>query len=429
MHDLRFVLRSLAKSPGFTVLVVATLALGIGVNASAFSFVRDMLITPRAQHARENLVALYSARVGPNPDFRRFSYAEFTALRDAPEVFRELSGFTLEMAAVGRGDELKRSLISGVPENYFATFGLRPHSGRFFTAAEAEPGADIPVVVANHTFWQRLGGRADFVGSEIRINQRTFTVVGIAPQGFGSVNASLGPDLWLPLGALQSLFGTDLRSPRTRSLYLVASLPAHLSLEAARERIPFLDSRLNALLSDEERRTVLLERPGLFNLGATRPEDESYVTVFSLLTLGLALTVLLVACLNLANMLLARGTERRREIAIRLSLGASRSRVVRQLLLEGLVLALAGGTAGLLLAVWTGDLLLEWAKTSFASSPFAMTVQPAIDSTLLIALAVLSGFATLLFSLIPALRATRVDLVHDLKQQAGAPSQAGSWNR
>jgi putative ABC transport system permease protein len=426
---MRHALRSLLKHPGFTLVAVLTLALGLGVNAAAFSFVRDMVLLPRAQHAHNNLASLYMKRSGPSSDFRRFSYGEFTSLRESRDIFTNVTAYTLHWAAVGHGDEVKRSLISFVPENYFGTFGLQPHAGRFFTAAEALPGADLPVVIANHTFWQRMGGRADFVGSEIRINRRAFTVVGIAPQGFGSVNASLGPEVWLPFGALQSLFGSDLRAPRSHDLYLIGNLAPELSLDAARERASVLAARLDAVEPADEPRALVLARPGLFDLGSTRPSEENEIGFFATLTLLLAFTVLLVACLNLANMLLARGTERRKEIAIRLSLGASRAQVVRQLLLEGLVLAVLGGAAGLLLAVWTGELLLGWAQDAFAAGPFAMTIQPALDLSLLIASAGLSGVATMLFSLVPALRSTRIDLVEDLKQQPGSPARAGNWNR
>jgi predicted permease len=425
---MKHALRSLLKSPGFTAVAIVTLALGLGVNAAAFAFVRDMFLHSRAQQAQHHLVSLYTESRGPKQDFRRFSYDEFTALRGSREVFTNLTAFTLEWAAVGRGDEFKRSLVSFVPENYFAAFGLQPLAGRFFTAEEAMPGAGVSVAVANHTFWQRMGGRADFIGSKIRINRHTFTVIGIAPQGFGSVNASLGPEVWLPLGAQQALFGTDLRAPRAYDLYLIGNLRADLSLEVARARAPILAAHLDQLRPSEEPRALVFARPGLFDLGNVRPSEESFVMLFATLTLCLAAAVLLVACLNLANLLLARGAERRKEIAVRLSLGASRAQVVRQLLAEGLVLAIIGGAAGLLLAVWSGDLLMEWAKSAFAASPFAVTIQPAIDPSLLITLAALSGVATVLFSLVPALRSSRVDLVEDLKRQPGSPARAGNWN-
>ena len=429
MHDLRFAFRQLTKSPGFTFIAVLTLALGIGVNAAVFAFIRDMLLHPLSLETRQNLVSLYTARVGSDQDFRSFRYAEFTALRDQSDVFSDVTAFNHRMAAVGRNDELKRSLISFVPENFFATFGLQPLVGRFFSVEESRPGAGLSVVVANHSFWQRLGGRADFVGSQIRINQHQFTVVGIAPQGFGGLHASVGPDVWLPLGALQQLYGTNLLEPGVHDLYVFGNLHPTLTLEAARARSDVLAARLNALDPGKDPRRLILNRPSRFNMGSAQPQDEGFLVLFASLTMGLAAAVLLVACLNLANMLLARGASRRKEIAIRMSLGGSRARVIRQLLIEGLLLAVAGGGAGLLLSVWSGDAVLNWAQAAFNSGPFAMTVHPAIDSSLLIASLAMSVVATLVFSLVPALRATRVNLVEDLKQQPGGPSSAESWSR
>jgi predicted permease len=425
----KLVLRSLTKSPGFTAIAIVTLALGLGVNAAAFAFVRDMLLHARVEQSRHHLVALYTKSSDSKQDFRRFSYDEFTSARSSREIFSDVTAYSLGWAAVGRDNDVKRSLVTFVPENYFAAFGVQPLAGRFFTAKEAAPGANVPVVIADHTFWQRMGGRADFIGSEIRINRHAFTVIGIAPQGFGSVNVSLGPEVWLPFGMEQSLFGTDLRAPHTYDLYLIGNLRPGLSLANARGRAPALAGRLNELHAGEEPHTLVLARPGLFDLGNIRPSEEGYVTLFATLTLGLAAAVLLVACLNLANLLLARGAERRKEIAIRLSLGASRIRIVRQLLAEGLALAAAGCGGALLLSVWSRDLLMEWAKSAFAASPFTLTIQPAIDPLLLITLAVLSGVATILFSLVPALRSSRVDLVADLKRQPGLASHSGHWNR
>ncbi|MEO6003865.1 MAG: ABC transporter permease [Opitutus sp.] len=429
MHDLRYAFRQLIKSPGFTLVALVTLALGLGVNATVFAFVRDWVLHPLTQQTRQHLVAVYTKRTGPGHDFRKFTYAEFTALRESHEVFSDVTAFSIWTAAIGRTGEFKRSFISFVPENYFAALGTSPNIGRFFTAEEARPGAGLDVVVANHSYWQRMGGRSDFVGSLIQINQRTFTVVGIAPQGFGGLHASIGPDVWLPLGAMQSLFGTDLLQPRSNELLLVGNLQPGSNVATARQRAPVLAARLDALQPGDDPRELIISPPSRFSLGSSSPADESFLLLYASLTLALGGAVLLVACLNLANMLLARGASRRKEIAIRLAIGATRARIVRQLVTESLLLSLAGGGAGLFVSLWSSDAMLTWAQSAFASSPVAMTIHPAIDAWLLGAMFVVSVVATLAFSLVPALRSTRVDLVDDLKQLSGGPTTAGRWNR
>ena len=429
MRDLRFASRQLRKSPGFTFVAVATLALGIGVNAAVFTFVRDLVLRPLAQQKRQNLTAIYTTRVGPHQDFRSFSYGEFMTLRESREVFSDVTAWTIKMAAVGRRDEVKRSLIAFVPENFFQILDTQPLAGRFFSREEAEPGSGAAVVVANHAFWQRLGGRSDFVGSQIEVNGRSFTVVGIAPQGFSGVHSSAGPDVWLPLGTFALLYDTDLRQARTTELFLCGNRQPGLTLDIARTRLDVLDARLAALQTGDERRRLVLAPPSRFSLGSARPQDESFLTLFASFSLALSGAVLLVACLNLANMMYARGASRRAEIALRISLGASRGRVVRQLLVEGLLLALCGGTAGLLVSVWSGSLLQAFAQRSFGAGPFAMAVHPAVDWSLILVSAGLSVLAVLAFSLLPALRCTKIDVVQDLKSLSGDAGATEGWGR
>jgi putative ABC transport system permease protein len=429
VRDLRLAMRQLIKAPGFTVVAVFTLAVGIGVNASVFAFVRDMLLRPLAMDVRGNLASLYTTRAGPNRDFRPFTYSEFIALREAASIFSDVSAYDFKMAVLGRGTEFKRSLISYVPENYFKVCGIRPTKGRFFTAEEAKPGAGISVVVANHSFWQRMGGRDDFVGSEVLINERSFTVIGVAPQGFGGLHSSIGPEVWLPFGAMAQLHGIDLHDARNTAVSIFGNLQPGLTLESARAQLSILDARLSAVSRGDDPRELVLMRPPHFSLGGARPEEEGFLGVFAGLTMALAVMVLLVACLNLANMLLARGMARRKEIAIRLSMGAARSRVVRQLLAEGFLLALLGGVVGLFLGVWAGEAMLKFAEPAFAGGPFAMTVPPAIDASLVVMAASLGIGATLAFSLVPALRATRINLIEDLKQQPGDFHATERWGR
>ena len=431
MNDLRFALRSLVKSPGFTTVAVLTLAVAIGVNSSVFKIVHDLVLRPLIQEKQTNLVSIFTARAGANRTFRAFTYAEFVTLRGSPEVFADVAATQFGFCGLGSRDQFRRTYTYFVSDNYFPLLGAAPLAGRFFAAEETRPNANLPVAVASYVLWQRLGGHPDFVGSQIQINDRQCTVIGIAPAGFCGVTATIGPEIWLPLGMASQLSPTrDLLNPQADVLDLTGRLQAKLTLESARARLAALDRRLNAStpFPDDGIRQLLLTPPQRFNL-STSPENEGPLRPAAALIMGMAATVLLIASLNLANMFLARGVSRRHEIAIRLSLGASRGRVVRQLLVEGLVLAFVGGFCGLLLSVWCDDLLIQFLRRVFNSTFLSFHVQLSRDR---LDFAVAFGFClvtTLVFSLGPALRSTRLNLVTDLKAQSGEPVAAGRWNR
>lgn len=436
---MKYALRSLAKSPGFSAVALLTLALAIGVNTATYSFVRDLFLRPLVRDQRANLVSLYTSRADTQRDFRRFSYQEFLTLRNSREAFSDVTAMAFATVALGRSDHLKRSFVCLVAENYFDLLGAQPLQGRFFSREETRPNAALPVVVASHAYWQRLGRPADFLGSQLSINGRDFTVVGLAPEGFGGLHSSITPAVWLPLGAAplfsDHLWGsgsTDLLREDSHRLHLVGSFQLGLTLETATQRIALIDTRLNAhatLSGPGSARQLVIAPPSRMSLGNVEPADEHQLATIAALVLGMPLIVLLVACLNLANLLLARGTARQREIAIRLALGASRWQVVRQLLLEGLVLALGGGVLGLLLSWWLGDLLLHSTAEKFGASVFTLNTYPPIDASSLAVTFGLCVAATLVFSLGPALRAIRVNLIDDLKSQPGEPAARDAWNR
>lgn len=427
LQDLRLALRQLARTPGFTAIAVFTLALGIGVNSAVFGFVRSLIILPAERNDRLGLTAIYTTREGPNRDFRAFTHAEFTTLRESTEIFSGVAAQYLHRSALGQRDEQQRSMLAFVSDNFFAVFGERPLAGRFFLPEEGQPGAGAPVMVASYAFWQRMGGKPDFLGSQLYINQRLVTVIGIARAGFGGNHSSIGPTGWAPLGSLTSLVGID--ATRGSRLLLFGNLKPGLTLEAAQGAAGVLDARLNATRGNEDPRRLILATPPRFSFGAASPQDESFLNLFATITLGLSGAVLVVACLNLANMMLARGAARRKEFAIRLSLGAARSRIIRQLLTEGAVLAVASALVGILFNVWTGDALAAQTRDAFAANSFAFTVDTSFHSSALVFALGLSVVATLALSLVPAFRSTRIDLVEDLKSQPGVAAGADRWSR
>ena len=438
MNDFKFAFRTLAKTPGFTAVAVLTLALAIGVNSAVFSLLNGLILRPVVPLRPAEVVNLFTAKQGASRDYRQFSHAEYLALREAKDTFADVAAVQFALAGIGRDDGMRRSFAFFTSENFFPMMGVTPTLGRFYTAEECRPNANLAVVVSSYSYWQRMGGRPDFVGSTLRVNGQPFTVIGVAPDGFSGLNAIISPDLWVPLGVFAKFTAafsdtaalSDLASPKNYTLNLTARLAPGLTLQRLTPRLPALAQRLTALQPADATgaRELQAEMPSRLSMSTTPSNDGST----SFLTIGLfsmSGCVLLIASINLANMLPARGAARSKEIALRLALGATRWRIIRQLLAEGLLLAVAGGALGLLVSLWANDLLIQSISGLFSSMNFSLVINMRPDA---LVLGVTFGFcliATLLFSLGPALKSSRVDLVHDLKQQGGEPTATGRLNR
>ena len=353
-------------------------------------------------------------------------------------MFADLAALEFAVAGIGRDHEMRRSFAFLTSENYFSLMGVQPFRGRFYNAEECRPNANIAAVVASYGFWKRQGARNDFVGSTLQINGQPYSVIGIAPEGFSGASALIAPDIWVPLGIrsqLGSAFGDsetmhDLANPKNYALNLIGRMRSGLTIATAKSRLPVLSQRFNAMQppDSEFARELQIQKPSRFSL-STSPEDDGPVTLIGTLLTAMAGAVLLIACLNLANMLLARGTARAKEIALRLALGASRWRIVRQLLAEGLLLAVCGGVVGLILSVWCNNLLLHSLTTLLNNVNFSFVVDLKPNAFVLSVTFLFCLLATVLFSLGPALKATRADLVNDLKQQVGEPARIGRFSR
>jgi predicted permease len=438
IQDFRFAFRQLIKTPGFTIIAVLTLALAIGVNSAVFSLINGVVLRPIVRVRPAEVVNVFTARQNANRDYRQFSHAEFQVLRESTDVFSDAAAVNFALAGIGRDEGMRRSFAFLTSENFFSLMGVEPALGRFYNAAECRPNANVPVVVVSHAFWKRMGGRPDFVGSTLQVNGQAFTVIGISPEGFSGISALIAPDVWLPLGVysqLSSAFSDstdlqDLALPKTYALNVVARLHSGLTIESAKSRLSVIAQRLTAIQPPDSAgaRELQIQTPSRFSISTT-PQDDGPVALIGALLMGMAGAVLLIASLNLANMLLARGTARAKEIALRLALGASRWRIVRQLLCEGLLLALAGGALGLLLSIWSNGALIRSLGGLFSSMNFSIVVNMQPDATVLAITFLFCLFATMLFSLGPALKASNADLVNDLKQQVGEPAHIGRFNR
>jgi predicted permease len=420
LQDLRYAVRMLIKNPGFTCVAVLVLALGIGANTAVFSLVNGLLLKP-LPGMDGTVVGLFSKDREKPDDYRGFSYPNYADIREANQIFSELAGHTFAMVGVTEGNETRRVFAELVTANYFSTFRVGLAQGRPFTLEEERPGSRTPVVIVSHAYWKKKGSDPGLVGGTIQINAQDLTVVGVAPEGFTGTMALVSPEIYLPLGMYDVLVNDMFKSGlladrRTEALVLLGRLKPGVTLEGAGAQLASLSAQLEKAYPAENRNQVLtvhrLARMGV----SDAPQDEGPLAALSALLLGVAGVVLLIACLNLANMMLARGSARGKEIAIRLALGGTRVRVVRQLLTEGLVLAIAGGALGLLFSYWSMRLLVA---TLTPLLPVAISFQAGPDARVLAGTVAFCGLSTLFFALGPAWKLSRADVVPELKEQAG----------
>jgi len=422
LRDLRFATRLLRKNPGFTVVAVLVLSLGIGANTAIFSLVNAMMFQPIATDSG-GIVGVYAKNTASPDDYRSFSWQEYQLIREGRQVFADTFAFTMTMLGATEGDATRRSFSAIVTRNYFSTLGVRLAAGRTFTEEEERPNSNIKTVIVGHQFARRAGvAPAEVIGRTTRLNGNDFTIVGVTPEGFTGTMALIAPEFWLPIGvygvASDEIFANADRprfpDPDNRALMIVGKLRDGLSDKTAGPNLAVLTQQLRQTdPANQANHELMVQKLPRLSV-STDPRDDSELGTLAMLLMGMSGLVLLVACLNLANMLLARGTVRRKEVAVRLALGSGRSRLIRQLLTESLLLAILGGAAGLLLAVWGTRLLTA---TFQAVLPMVVTVDVTPDIRVLVATMGFAVIATVVAGLGPAWRVTRPDVLPDLKEQ------------
>ncbi|HVF43831.1 MAG TPA: ABC transporter permease [Pyrinomonadaceae bacterium] len=411
-QDVKFGARALRKSPGFTLVAVVSLAVGIGANTTIFSLVNAALLRPLPGVAEESRVVDVNRTTREGDSFSPMSYPDYEYFRDHARAFKGLAAYTFLPVDLTAGGEARRAHGLLISSNYFDVLGARPARGRFFLAEEDRAGAP-PAAVISHSLWRdRMGSAEDAVGKQIALNGRQFTIVGIAPEGFKSPFIYLSPDVFVPLHAQsEAMPGRDMLSDRSAGwLGVRGRLNDDSGVEQAGAELNVLAGQLQNEFPDAERGMGASVRPVGHVPGEVRSAVVKFMATLSVVV-GL---VLLVACANVAGMLLARSAARRREMAIRAAMGATRVRVIRQLLTESLMLFICGGSLGVLLAVWMNDLVLAFRPTGTLSVAFELNV----DWRVLAYTLGVSLVTGVVFGLAPALTASKPDLVPALKDTA-----------
>lgn len=420
LYDLRFGLMRLRKSPAFTLAAVLTLALGIGANVTIFSWLNAVILNPLARVDSRGLASVrWHTAKGSDISF---SWPDYLDLRQRSRTIQGLGVGSMGAISLSEGANPERIWGMLVSSNFFGVLDVKPVLGRTFGVEADTPGNHAEILVSHRLWQERFGGDPALVGREIRVNNRPMTVIGVLPEGFQGPVPGLRLEYYLPVTMREVIYGPS-RALAERGAHWLQGY-ARLSPGADRRQVEAELTAISAQLAREFAHADDYARAEL--VPVWREGGGAMLAPIVMLMMGVVAVVLLIACANVANLLLARGAVRRREIAIRQALGVTRTRLVRELLVESTLLSLLGGMAAMVVVPFVGSMLMSFAPVS----DFPVWVQVSTDARLFGFTLGLSVGAVLLFGLAPALRASRPDVMAAIKDESGgSTSPRRAWLR
>ena len=430
IQDLRYAVRAMLRSPGFTAVAIVSLALGIGANTSIFSVVNTLLLKPLPYKSPDRLAQLFLEYEHPRKGLQTselWSYPKFAALRDNNESFEQVAAVSDQNFPVTDSENPERLSAEMVSGSYFPLLGVEAALGRTFTPEEDQTPGAHPVALISHGLWQRrFGSDSSVIGKTLSLNKVPLTIVGVLPEGFKGQKGTA--EVWVPMMMAPPLtFPRRLIAPFANWTEVIGRLKPAVSLAQAQNEMGIVAAKISEAIPVPAQLAgkVPFEAIKLTSLKEAKLDPaigRSFLVLF-----GAVGFVLLIACVNIANLLLGRSVSRQREIAIRMALGASRRRLIRQLLTESTVLAFAGGLVGLLVALWGIEVLSTFKPAVQAQNGSYLNVldfsKANIDAQVLAFNVLLSVLTGVLFGLLPALQASRADVSEALKEGASAASE------
>jgi predicted permease len=423
LQDVRYALRQLRKSPGFAITAVLMLALGICANSTVFSWINATLLhpVPGAQSTGDLVTIMRGARnIAPSPPL---SYPDYRDLRDTNHTFSGILGYHDDWVSLTGDDMAQRIYAANVSGNYFDVLGIKPLLGRFFLPDEEARQGGAPYLVLGYDVWQtRFASDPSIIGKSVEINQRHLTVIGVAPQGFIGCKTGIRTDAWMPLSPMQQTGPNwQIEGRGSPWLNVMGRLRPGVSRSSATQDLEVLMERLVAEYPDAHLgvNTISLDPLWRSPFGA-----NVYLAASLPILLGIAGVVLLLTCANIATLALVRFVSRRREIAIRQSLGANRLQLMRQMILEGLMIAAGGGGLAIVLTLWSSKTLAHFIPPN--ANPIALNGY--VDHNVIVAILLLAALASMICGALPAWRSSHVAPAEVLKEEAASVS-SGSHNR
>ncbi|HKB07252.1 MAG TPA: ABC transporter permease [Candidatus Polarisedimenticolia bacterium] len=428
MQDVRYGLRMLFRNPAFTLVAVLSLALGIGANTTIFTLVNTVLLHPVPVRDPGSLAMMFMTdEQNKNNQFNLFqiSHLNYNDYRDQNEVFSGTAAWLtapINLSGGGEPEQIAGDLVSG---NFLSLLGVSPALGRDFLLEEDKVDGASPVAILGDRLWKRrYASDPAIVGKSITLNGQSFNVVGVTPPGFQGINTIGGPDLWVPMAMhgqiLSGFFAENYNERRALLFNVIGRLKPGVTIQQAEGSLRTIAARLEKEYPEPNKGRSVTLLP--MAQATVNPNLRRLFVMAGGLLMTVVGLVLLIACANVANLLLARATARRKEIAIRLSMGAGRWRLVRQLMTESVVLALLGGCAGLLVAFWARDLVMASRPPQF----FFGQVDLSLDTRVLVFTLLVSVATGVVFGLVPALQASRSNLVVELKERTGQSGRSGA---